>query len=134
MAVVDDDLPHTEDMVITTDPAAVADDDDRLWARMSHLSTLVGIIVPLGGIVAPCIIWQSKTDKPFVAHHAKEALNFQINMLVANLIAALLVLIFIGFLLLPILALGNIAFTIIAAIEADGGKEYKYPWIFRPVK
>ncbi len=57
--------------------------------------------------------------------HGKEALNFQISMLVYNVVAAVFCLILIGFLILPILWVLNA--IIIAAIQASDGKFYRYP-------
>lgn len=127
----DEEAEHTKP---STSAPSSSSNDERLWARIAHLSTLVGVIVPLGGIIAPLVIWRSKTGQSFVAHHATEALNFQICLFVINLFAAILTTVFVGFLLLPIFALVNIYFTVKAAIEAHDGNEYKYPFICRPVK
>jgi uncharacterized Tic20 family protein len=46
------------------------------------------LIIPLGNILGPLIIWQVKKDEmPFAADQAKEALNFNITMAIAGIVA-----------------------------------------------
>ena len=131
-ATDDDETPVKQPRQRTT--TSSSSPDERLWARISHLSALVGILVPLGGILAPLLIWKSKNGQSFVSHHAKEALNFQICLFFLNLLAWVLTTVFIGFLLLPTFALINIFFTLKAAMAAHDGKKYTYPFICRAIK
>jgi uncharacterized Tic20 family protein len=59
--------------------------------------------------------------------HGKEALNFQISMLIYNAAAAIFCLVLIGFVFLAILWVLNAVFVIIASIQASDGKFYSYP-------
>jgi len=45
-----------------------------------------------------------------------------------------LTIIFIGFLLLPIIAIGGIILVIIAAVKANNGESYEYPYTIRLIK
>ncbi|MBA3831978.1 MAG: DUF4870 domain-containing protein [Chthoniobacterales bacterium] len=63
--------------------------------------------------------------------HGKEALNFQISMLIYNVVAAVFCLILVGFVFLAVLWVLNAVFVIIASIQASEGKFYRYPITIR---
>lgn len=114
--------------------------DERLWAMLGHLSALTGLLTGgIGNIVGPLIVWQVKKDSlPFAASEAKEALNFNISWLLwslaLGLVTAVLMLVFIGVLLIPVLILLGVAWlvlTIIAGLKANEGKAYRYPLTIR---
>ncbi len=107
--------------------------DARTWAMVSHMAALVGFLGNgIGFIVGPLIVWLIKRkDHPFIDEQGKEALNFQITMLIAFIIAGLLIFVLIGFILLPILALAEVVFPIIAGIKANKGEHYRYPFTIR---
>jgi uncharacterized Tic20 family protein len=105
----------------------------RTWCVLAHASALVGFLLPLAGhIVGPLIIWLAKrADSPEIDAHGKESMNFQLSMLIYNLIAGLLCLVLIGFLALAILHILNVVFVIVASIQASEGKLYRYPLAIR---
>ena len=120
--------------------------EERQWAMFAHLSALAGGLLTsaIGGwgfFLGPLVIWLMKKDSmPFVADQAKEALNF--NITVSAVFLALLVLslltLGIGFLItLPIMLIVGIAalvLIIMAAIKANDGIAYRYPFTIRLIK
>ncbi|RZA05700.1 MAG: DUF4870 domain-containing protein [Moraxellaceae bacterium] len=86
------------------------------------------------GIIAPLVVYFVKTDDEFLRTHSKEALNWAITLLVLSVIAWILVLVLVGFLILPILLLLNIVFSILGAIAASDGKIYNVPFCWRLIK
>lgn len=107
-------------------PSGSPSQDDRTWGLLAHLSSLIG------GFIGPLVIWLvKKEESPFVADQAKEALNFQIAVLIASVICAASTLVLIGFLLMPVVLIGNIVYTVIAAMEANKGVAYRYPYTIR---
>jgi uncharacterized Tic20 family protein len=112
--------------------------DARLWAMLAHLAGLGGIVVPaVGSVLGPLIVWLIKKDQyPFVDEQGKEALNFQITMLIYGFVAGLLMMLCIGFVLVVAVAIVDLVFLIIAAIKANNGEHYRYPYplIFRFIK
>ncbi len=108
----------------------------RTWTVLCHASALLGFIIPgAGHILAPLIVWLIKRgDSAEVDEHGKEALNFQITMLIYSIIAAILCLLLIGFALLAILHVLNVVFVIIASIRASEGTLYRYPFTLRLIK
>ncbi|MET4568405.1 MULTISPECIES: DUF4870 domain-containing protein [Rhodanobacter] len=108
--------------------------EERQWAMFAHLSALVGVIIPLGSIIGPLVIWLIKKDTmPFVNDQGKEALNFNITVGIAAIVGWILCFILIGFLLLAVLAIGWLVFVIIATIKANEGTTYRYPFTLRLV-
>lgn len=105
----------------------------RTWCVLAHATALVGFLVPLAGhIVGPLIIWLAKRhDSAEIDAHGRESMNFQLSMLIYNLIAGLFCLLLIGFLLLGILHILNVIFVIVASIQASEGKLYRYPLAIR---
>ena len=109
--------------------------DETNWGMFAHLSALVGFIIPFGSIIGPLLIWQTKgKEMEFVATEAKEALNFQITMAIAFLVAWLLVFILVGFLLMAVVAIVDLILVIVAALSASKGQPYRYPFALRLVK
>lgn len=112
--------------------AAAPSAEERQWGMLAHLLALSGFIIPFGNLLAPLIVWQVKKETmPFVADQAKEALNFNITMSIAGIVAGLLVLVLIGFVLLPIIGLAWIILTIMAGLKANEGQQYRYPFTLR---
>ena len=106
------------------------------------MSALAGLIVPLGNVIGPLIIWQmKKLDFPSVDVHGKAALNFQITVAIAEIASVVLGIILsfvcIGFLLFFVTAaivVAGIVFAIVAGMKANDGVEYKYPWSLQLIK
>lgn len=98
-----------------------------------HLSALAGFVIPgAGHILGPLIVWLIKRgDSPEIDAHGKEALNFQISMLIYYVVAGILCLVLIGFALLAILHVLNVVFVIIAALKTSEGQMYRYPLTLR---
>ncbi len=110
--------------------------DVRMWNVLCHATALAGFFVPWAGhILGPLIVWLVKrNDSPEIDEHGKESLNFQISMLIYNVIAGVLCLVLIGFVILAILHILNLVLVIIASIQASEGKFYRYPLAIRLIK
>jgi len=108
----------------------------RMWNVLCHATALAGFFVPCAGhILGPLIVWLVKrNDSPEIDEHGKESLNFQISMLIYNVIAGVLCLVLIGFVILAILHILNLVLVIIASIQASEGKFYRYPLAIRLIK
>lgn len=110
--------------------------DERMWAMLCHLSSFAYFVVPpIGGVLGPLAVWLIKKDEyPLVDDQGKEALNFQISILIYTVVSAVLILAIIGIPLLIAVTIFDIVVTIIAAIKANGGEFYRYPLTMRLVK
>jgi uncharacterized Tic20 family protein len=115
--------------------AGVPTQDERTWGMLAHLTAFSGFLIPLGSVIAPLIVWLVKRDQSeFVADQGKEALNFNISVLLAGVVCGILVWIFIGILLGVALFFYWLAMTIVAGIKASEGIRYRYPFTLRLVK
>ena len=104
----------------------------REWCMLLHLSLFAGHTVPLGGIIAPIVIWQVKKDEmPELDQHGKNAVNWVLSSLIYILICVPLIFVIVGIPLLIVLAVLNIVFPIIAAVKANEGQVWKYPLAIR---
>jgi uncharacterized Tic20 family protein len=104
----------------------VPSNDDKNIATITHLGGTVFSFIP--GL----LVWVlKKDDSAYIADQSKEALNFQITVLIAQFIAGILAIILIGFLFMGIIWLLNVVFCIIAAISTSKGETYRYPFCLR---
>jgi uncharacterized Tic20 family protein len=109
--------------------------DDRTMALLCHLSGFLLFLVPLANIAAPMIIWLIKKDSsPFVDHHGKEALNFQINITFWSIVFGLLSMVLIGIPFLFLVIIADVVLTIVATVKASSGEHYSYPLTLRLVQ
>ncbi|NTV96106.1 MAG: DUF4870 domain-containing protein [Thiobacillus sp.] len=112
-----------------------ANADESNWGMFAHLSALVGFVIPFGNVVGPLLIWLTKgKESDYVGEQAREALNFQITMLIVAAVCFALSLILIGLLFLWLAALFDLVFVILAAVTASKGQMYRYPYTLRLVK
>ncbi len=127
--------PAEEGPVPQPEAGAAPTADDRTWGMLAHLSALAGVIVPLGNIIGPLVVWLVKREQsPYVDYHGKEALNFNISFLIYALISGLLILIVIGLILLPLVGVAWLVLVIVASVRANAGEQYTYPLTFRFVQ
>ena len=93
------------------------------------MATLVQVLAIFTGFLGPLIIWfMAKPEQPFVKHHAAEALNFQITVTIAAFVSGLLMLVLIGFLLLPVVLIGALVLEVMAALESGIGSRSTCGW------
>ncbi|WP_394193213.1 DUF4870 domain-containing protein [Pseudoalteromonas atlantica] len=112
-----------------------ADKEQRTWAMLCHLSALAGFIIPMGSVIGPLIVWLiKKEDMPLVAEHGRKSLNFQITMLIAYIICFILMIVAIGAILLPIVAIFSFIMVVIGAIKTNDGKPFSYPFSINLIK
>lgn len=99
------------------------------------LAAVLYVVSLFAPIVGPLIIWLIKKDESsFINYHGREYFNFFISYTVYSIISGILVLLIIGMFLLWILGIMALVFTIIAAVKAYEGNEYRFPLIFRVIK
>lgn len=107
----------------------------RNWAMICHLTGFAGYLFPFGNLIVPLAVWLIKRDQmPYLDDQGKEAVNFQITMLIAYAVAFALILILVGFLLFPPLFIYHVVMMVVAAIKANEGAEFRYPFTIRLLK
>ena len=127
--------------------------EEKTWGLLAHLLTFSGFLIPLGSVIAPLVVGVLKKDSDFVRHHAWSALNFQLNLLIHEVMAAGLALVAIagirngvmelsgvGTPVLTLIALYVLAIVaalfvpVLAGIRARAGKFFRYPLTVRFLK
>lgn len=100
---------------------------------LCHASALLGVFFHfLGHIFGPLIVWLVKRgESPEIDAHGKESLNFQLSMLIYDVVAGILCIILIGIPILILLWIANTVLVIVASLKASEGKLYRYPFTIR---
>jgi len=108
----------------------VLSETERNWAMFCHLSAFAGFFFPFGGILGPLICWLSKRDESaWVNINGRNALNFQLSMLLYIVLTLPLCIIIVGFPILGFLITMKIICTIIASVRASKGEIFRYPLV-----
>jgi uncharacterized Tic20 family protein len=55
-----------------------------------HLSTFLKYFFPFGNFIAPLLIWTFNKEKAFVDEHGKQAINFQLSVLIYTILIGLI--------------------------------------------
>lgn len=115
-------------------PPRFADPDatssERTYAVLMHLSLLAAhVLVP---ILPLAIMWIIKRkESPFIDDHGREAMNFQISLLIYFVAGTLLTVVGIGVLIMLATWVLGIVGMILAAVAANRGEFYRYPATLR---
>lgn len=119
-------------------PAApLSEAEDRQWASFAHLGGILGILPAL------IIFLVFKDRGAFTREESKEALNFQITVLIAyiavNVLSWILAAVTFGLgsllgLLAFVVWIGAVIFSILGFMKAKDGTAYRYPVAIRLVK
>ncbi|MBN8262286.1 MAG: DUF4870 domain-containing protein [Xanthomonadales bacterium] len=144
-------------MEATTVQTLSPSQSDRLWAAGAHVGALLAALATswsagIAGALAAFAVWMLVRDRSaFAADHAKEALNFNLSMLLYAIAAVAIGVVLVGATvltlglgllvtapagLLLVLAYAAIAVTwlvcsLIAAFKAYDGQSYRYPLTLR---
>lgn len=108
----------------------VLSDTERNWAMFCHLSAFAGFFFPFGGIIGPLICWLTKRDESvWVNVNGRNALNFQLSMLLYMVLAIPLCFIIIGIPIVMLLGTIKVICVIIASVQAAKGQLFRYPLV-----
>ena len=104
--------------------------DEKVMGMLSH------ILGAVTSFLGPLIIWLIKKDEsPFVNDQGKEALNFQITVMIGFVVAGILgmvpVLGCLSIILIPAVGVTSLIFGILGGLEANKGVVYRYPFALR---
>ena len=116
-------------------PASMSVQEEKSWSVLAHLSLFLNLFTGFLGPVAALVIWLVYKDRSQkVAFHALQSMWYQVAWLVLLgagwAFTGLLMLVLIGFLLVPVMALLTIvpfANAAYAAYRVGRGEDYRYP-------
>lgn len=117
--------------------AVMSAQEEKSWSVLAHLSVFLNLFTGFLGPIAALVIWLVYKDRSQkVAFHALQSMWYQVVWLVLLGIGwaftGLLMLILIGFLLVPVMALLTLvpfANAAYAAYEVGRGSDYRYPFV-----
>jgi uncharacterized protein len=111
--------------------------EEKTWSILAHLSIFLNLFTGFLGPVVALVIWLVYRDRsPKVAFHALQSMWYQVAWLVLLGIGwaftGLLMIVLIGFLLVPVMALLTLvpfANAAYAAYKVGQGDDYRYPFV-----
>lgn len=111
-------------------PQPLSPSDERMWTVFAQVGGIILSFIP------SLVIWLVFKDRSrFVEQEAKEALNFSITLVIAQIAAAIITSITFGIGGIVYLAfIAALVFMILAAVENGKGAPYRYPVNIRFIK
>ena len=117
--------PHYDEALPADEPTSAlsipSTSEDRQMGLFCHLGgAFLGFLVPL-------IIWVMKKDtSKFLDDQGKEALNFQLTLMIGHLVGGVTICITFGSINMVLWVLG-LVFGIMGGVAANKGEVYRYP-------
>ena len=116
--------------------ATMSAEEERTWSILAHLSMFLNLFTGFLGPVAALIIWLLYKDRSSrVAFNALQSMWYQIGWLVILAVGwtvtTLLLVVLIGFLLIPVMAIVSAVPFLhagYAAYKVSNGEHYRYPF------
>jgi uncharacterized protein len=116
--------------------ATMSAEDERTWSILAHLSMFLNLLTGfLGPVVALIIYLLYKDRSQKVAFHALQSMWFQIGWLVILAVGwtvtTLLLVVLIGFVLIPVMAIVSVLPFVhagYAAYRVSKDEDYRYPF------
>ena len=109
--------------------------EEKQMGLFLHLSQLINLVIPIGGIIVPILIWQMKKEEmPALDAHGKMVTNWLISSFIYVAVSVVLMFVLIGFLTLLIVAVLGIIFPIVGALKANNGENWEYPLTIKFLK
>ena len=103
-------------------------DAEQTWGVLLHASALLGVAVPFGNVMGPLLVWLIKREESeFVDASGREAVNFQLTWTGLMLGAIVSLVVGVGFLLVPLVAIAWLALVVIGTVRASERTVYEYP-------
>lgn len=114
--------------------------NERVVASLAHwlpivLALLFAFLVPLLGALVPFVaplIVLTTNQSVFVREHAREALNFQLTVLIPGIVFAVLAMVLsFGWVFALLLYVGCLPMQVMGAAKAASGEWFRYPVAIR---
>ncbi len=106
--------------------------EENTYLMLMHLTQFAGAIIPLAGFIVPILMWTTNKDSNAkVDAHGKNIVNCMISYAIY---AAILCITIIGIPVAAILGILYAIFVIIAAVKANNGEFWKYPFTIQFIK
>lgn len=108
---------------------------ESTYCMLLHLSQLTSVILPGLGFILPIVMWAANKDESErIDSHGKVTVNWLISLFIYSIVCGILVFIAIGIVGFVVLAVLNFVFAIIAALKANNGELWVYPFSIKFLK
>jgi len=108
------------------------DQDQRRWGMICHASGLLVFVTGgIGGVLGPLLVWIfRRRSGAFVDDQGRQAINFQITVLLLVIAGAVLVVLSQGFglIVLGFVFAWDLIMIVVAASRAWEGQHFRYSW------
>ncbi len=101
--------------------------NDRVAAMLTHIGGIFATFVP-------ALIVYLVADDPWLKENARNALNFQLSMLIALVVSIILIIALVGILFVWAIGVVLLVLPIVAAVKANQGQTYRYPLAIELIK
>lgn len=107
-----------------------AGDSERSYSVVSHLSLLAMhfTVIP---VLGPILWLIRRHDSPFLDDHGREAVNFQISIMIYMFISTILLIVGVGVITMIASYVLGIVGCIMGAVAAHRGEFFRYPMSIR---
>jgi len=109
--------------------------EERTWAILGHLAAIIAAVISAGWLsfVGPLVIWALYKDRsPFVRRAAADSFNFNLAVWAAIIVGWIMVftvvLIPVAVLVWVVAVVAAVWFHVRAAMAANRGEPFRYPW------
>jgi uncharacterized Tic20 family protein len=102
--------------------------EDTTLSVLAHLSLFAF------GLIGPLVLYlvvKDDASKPMTRHHAAEALNFHLSLMIYAIVSFVLVFVVVGIFMLIALGIASVVLAIVAAVAAGSRQPYRYPLTIR---
>jgi uncharacterized protein len=133
---------NNQTQIQSTTPQTMTHPEENTCGMICHLAALGMYVFPaFGNIIGALIAWLVFKDRSsFADDQGKESLNFQLSLTLYSAVGIAFCIVTFGlglFVVVPmlgIMAILQIIFIIVAALEANKGVMYRYPATIRFIK
>jgi hypothetical protein len=113
-------------------PATVASSEVSADAKNMGLLVWIGSI--FFGFIPALVMYLTKKDDAYIQDQSKEALNWNITVIIGYFAGGILSLILIGILVLAAVGICHLVFCIMGAVAASKGENFRVPFAIRLLK
>lgn len=107
---------------------------ENITQESKNTALLVWIGTIFLGFIPSLIVYLIKKDDAYIQDQAKEALNWSISAAIGYISGMILMVILIGFLVLPVVGICHLVFCILGAVSVSNGNKYRVPFAIRLIK
>ena len=110
--------------------------EDKKWGMITHLAAFSALLLPLGIVLGPLIVWLLKRDdSKFLYTQGRNAVNFQLTILSISFVLVIFSVLLRPLIIVAVLVgISGLIFAGIAAMKAKDHITFHYPFSLKLLK